>query len=222
MPGETLTTLLVVAGVAIVAARLYQLSKFASFRPYEVVIGVNFATLCEDLGLEWIEEKPRDSRTFTAITPFLFDRTDRSNERRYMIGLYFNVEVSCVKVPWQPGPGSSLGDGPRFSFRPRYVGYDGYQFEVQVDPEWWSHHKSAASSDIRNLPVESDGTIVLGFLPAGYIPKHVRREEERFVGQFSRKHRQWKATISKLGWSIEEYRIGRIQHRYLNVTCNLF
>ena len=210
-----LLSLLFVVCFAIVAVRLYQLSKLAAFRPYEVVLGVNFATLCEDLALEWIEEKPRDSRTFTAITPFLFDRSDRSNERRYMIGLYFNVEVSCVNVSWQPGFGSCLGDCPRFSFGP----YDNhYQLEVQVDPEWWSHHKSEASSDIRDLPIESDGTIVLGFLPYGYIPDHVRRD----YYPFERKQRQWKAKLSKLGWSINEHYPGSIQHRYLNITCNYF
>jgi hypothetical protein len=231
MPGGTLTTLVVVLCLTPVAMLPYQLYKFvykfAAFRPYEVVIGVNFATLCEDLALEWIEEKPRDSRTFTAITPFLFDRSDRrSNERRYMVGMFFNVEVSCARVPWHPGLGSILGGCPRVSLYPHN---DGLRIGVQVDPKWWSQHKSEASSEIRNLPVERDGTIVLGFLPSGYIPEHVRREipehvrreGKQFVDKFSRRHRRWKAKLSKLGWSIDESHIGRIQHRYLIVTCNV-
>ena len=59
MPGETLITLLVVVGFAIVALRLWELSKFASFEPYSVVEDRNLSlqTLCKDLALRWIESE---------------------------------------------------------------------------------------------------------------------------------------------------------------------
>jgi hypothetical protein len=233
---------------AIVAVWLYQLFKLAAFKPYCVQIFVNFDALRDDLGLPK-PDKPSDPDddpvyeifNFTAINAAVFacyksctaktamemnitaDRLARSDEE-YKSAIGFGGEMPNAFKP-VPGIGNTR---PNFFFRP---GRDGYQFGIQVVPEWWKEYGKRLSAQIRELPVcnewWSEGKvwgnseyIVLVALPYGYIPDHVRRWDKpvSLFYPFGIRQRQWKAKLGKHGWSMSEHDPGQIVHRYLSIS----
>ncbi len=211
------------------------LVKVADFKPYKLIIDVNFPVILADLGLlrsveDWktLRSRTGDQNTsrninqfvvFTAITPRLFARSD---DRRFSTGLWISEYIEEVEIPWQPGPGSSLGSNPRFFFCPA-IG--GYQFGVQVDSAWWETDGSrkTLAPALRDLKPDSAGNLVLGKLPYGYFPDHIQQGWEPvhfFSALFStweRRQRAWVKTLTALGWTVNDDCPDRIEHRYIGV-----
>jgi len=216
---------------------LYGLWRLAAFKPYGITIYVKFEALRDDLGLLKTDKQPDpyepmyDVYEFTAINAALFahykrytgtsvtefnltDRFARSYEEyRSVIG--FGGEIPCALKPVRFDNSENLDPHPTFFFRP---GRDGYEFCIQVVPKWWSEHCKQLSPQMRDLPYGYHGVIVLGLLPYGYIPDHLRRREpvSPFY-PFNRRQRQWKARLAKHGWTVSEG--DDLDHRYLHITC---
>lgn len=105
---------------------LYALKEIAAFKPYGLVIDVNYETLWADLKLTPTDEEPKfKSVTFSAISAAIFARSD---ERAYSVKLDLFFEIPCGARAW-----SGFGR-PTFFLRPAH---EGYQFGVIVDDEWW-------------------------------------------------------------------------------------
>ena len=203
----------------------------ADFKPYKLIIGVNFPAMLADFGLlrgvdQWVAlrsdlygaAETRDINQFVvfiAITPAIFARSD---ERKYSSNLWIHENIREIEIGWSPGPGSRLGKNPCFFFRPAKVGY---QFGIQVDPTWWANegiHKVQLLS-LRELKPESDGCLVLGVLPYGYFPDHIRQWDEpvRLFSTWDRKQRRWKNQLAALGWQVSDDWPQRIEHRYVGI-----
>jgi hypothetical protein len=223
----------------LVAVWLYELLRLAVFKPYRITIYVNFDAIRDDLGLLKTDRPPDpyepmyDVYEFTAINPALFahykrytggsatefklaDRYARSYEE-YRSVIAFWDGIPCAVKQVQYDMSTNLDPHPIFFFRP---GRDGYQFGIQVVPEWWSEHCKQLSAHVHNLPISYDRTIVLGLLPYGYIPDHVQRWHEtvNLLYPFDRKQRQWKARLAKHDWTITENEPSELDHRYLHIS----
>src|SRR5271163_1912993 len=100
------------------------------------------------------------------------------------------------------GPGE-IENNPVFFFRPIR---DGYQFGLRVQGEWWKLHRQQLIPSLRDRAVNTESSVVLGFLPYGYFPEHVRRWNEPvslWYG-FDRKQRRWRQRLLQQGWALDE------------------
>jgi len=189
--------------------------RLGAFQPYRLVVGVVFSAICEDFGLSLIEDAGFENYRFTAISASLFARSD---DREYSSDIYLSVDVPCAVIDWNPGFGSILGNRPRFFFHRARAGY---QFGIEVALEWWSQHRQQLSETVRNLPVNPDGTIVLGFLPDDYFPVHVWLSQNVFFSSWEswqKVHQRWQAKLAKYGWFASEDRPEYITHRYMGIS----
>jgi hypothetical protein len=196
----------------IIGLWLYALKQLAAFKPYRLVIGVNYDALWEDLKLTPVEGPKFENVTLTAISAAIFARSD---ERAYSVKLDFYKDIPCGAPTWTTGPGE-IKDGPTFFLRP---GRNGYQFGVHVQTEWWKQHSSQLASVLRSRPLAYDDTIVLGILPYGYMPEHTRRWNETvslWYG-FGRKQSRWKKRLQQEGWTLDDNYPTHITHRYLGI-----
>lgn len=192
---------------------LYGLKEIAAFKPYRLVIGVNYATLWEDLTLAPGEGPKFENLILTAISAAIFARSD---ERGYSVKLDFYKDIPCGASTWITGPGEISHD-PTFFLRPAR---DGYQFGVRVQEEWWKQHGSQVTPALRGKPLAYDGTLVFGLLPYGYMPEHIRRWNETvslWYG-FDRKQRRWNKRLQQEGWTLDDNYPAYITHRYLVVS----
>lgn len=204
--------------------------RIADFKPYKLVIHVWLAAILKDLGLlanvedwavllskpEFAEHRQRFTQfSFTAITPKLFARSD---EQEYSTSLSIRQTLRPIEIAWQPDSWSSVGNHPLFFFRPAR---DGYQFGVQVASEWWAREdvRKAAHPSLRSLKPDSDGSLILGVLPYGYFPDHIRRWSEpvSFFYPFKLKQRRWATKLNALGWTVETDCPESIEHRYMTI-----
>jgi hypothetical protein len=111
------TALLLGAALTIIAVGLYGLWQVAVHKPYRVIIGIKYDTLCEDLRLALLEEQRFENFIFTSISAALFARSD---EREYST----NLDV------YRPIPSTlSAAITPAFIFRPTR---EGFQFGISV------------------------------------------------------------------------------------------
>ncbi len=207
--GSSASMLLGVA-FTIIGLWLYGLKEIATFKPYRLVIGVNYETLWEDLNLMPTAEGPKfENVTLTAISAAIFARSD---ERAYSVKLDIYKDIPCGGPAWT-GFGSNT---PTFFLRPVH---DGYQFGVHVQEEWWKLHSSQVAQAIRDKPLAYDGTLALGLLPYGYMPEHVRRWNEvvsLWYG-FDRKQRRWNKRLQQGGWSLSDDHPTYLTHRYVGI-----
>lgn len=204
----------ILLGVAftIVGMWLYALKQLATFKPYRLVIGVNYEVLWEDLNLTPAEGPKFENVTLTAISAAIFARSD---ERAYSMKLDFYKDIPCGAPTWTTGPGE-IKDGPTFFLRPAR---DGYQFGVHVQREWWKLHNSQLASTLHGKPLAYDDTLALGLLPYGYMPEHTRRWNETvslWYG-FNRKQGRWKERLQQEGWTFDDDYPTHIKHRYLGI-----
>ncbi len=78
---------------------LHRLSRIkTAFRPYKLVIGVNFQSVRDDLRLLTTDEKPFENFSFTALNDELYSRSDGSG---YSSTIYFNTELPCPEIQWE-------------------------------------------------------------------------------------------------------------------------
>ena len=196
----------------IVGIWLYALKQLAAFKPYRLVIGVNYDAFWEDLNLTPAEGPKFENVTFTAISAAIFARSD---DRAYSVKLDLYRDIPCGAPTWTAGPGE-IGDGPTFFLRPVR---DGYEFGAHVQEKWWELHSSQLAPAMRSRPLRFDDTIVLGLLPHGYIAEPTRRWNETvsFWYGFDRKQRRWKERLQQEGWSFNEDYPTHITHRYLAI-----
>ncbi len=198
---------------AIIAVWLHNLRQtLAAFKPYRITIGIDYEALWEDLKLIPAAEPKFENFHFTAITPAVFARSDES-EYSQLLTLY--KQVPCGADTWLAGPGE-FRSGPSFFFRP---GRNGYQFGLHVQAEWWEHHRQQLTQALSNHALEYGNDLVLGVLPYGYIPEHVRRWNEpvSLWHPFDRKQRRWKKTLTQHGWSFNDDDPLYIRHRYSGI-----
>ena len=203
-------SLLIGGAFAIVAISLYLLAEKVEFKPYQLTIGINYERLWEDLKLVPVEGQKFENFTFTALTAGIFARSD---ECGYSSKLDLYKPIPCGAVTWKALPGDD-GNGPRFFFRPVL---EGYRFGVTVQQEWWNEHKLHLAPALRDLPLTYDNAIILGVLPYGYIPEHIRRWNEpvSFWYAFDRKQRRWKQRLQERGWTYDDDNPYYLHHRYL-------
>jgi hypothetical protein len=204
----------ILLGVAftIIGMWLYGLKQVAEFKPYRLVIGVDYGALWEDLKLTPAEGSKFENVTYTAISPAIFARSD---ERAYSKSLDFYKDIPCGAPTWTIGPGE-INDGPTFFLRPAR---DGYQFGVLVQKEWWKLHSAQLVPPLSSKPLTYDTTLILGLLPYGYMPEHIRRWNEAvslWYG-FDRKQRRWKKLLERQGWTFNDNYPTQINHRYLGI-----
>jgi hypothetical protein len=211
----------------IVALWVYQTYKVATFKPYSVQFFVNFEALREDLGMKKCTEPTDDEElahelyNFTAFSAALFvhyreyvaqtanelkltGRSTRTDDEYSSAILFGDTIPGILKFTTEWGnPRTNMFWFPRFIFS---HGWKGFELRLQVVPEWWSEYKKHLSPEMRDLPVNYDGFIVLAHLPYGYIPDHVRRwhEPTNLFYPFDRVHRQWKSKLAKDGWSFTD------------------
>ena len=223
----------------IVGVWIHGIYQIADFKPYSLQFFVNFDALREDFGMVKASETtngqdiPYELYNFTAISAALFvhcreyvTRTaeelklsgrDTRTEDEYRSAIRFGDTIPGVlkfSTDWGD-PRTRMFWFPRFIFS---HGWKGYDLKVQVVPEWWSEYKKHLSSELRDLPVDYHGFILLAHLPYGYIPEHVRRFQEpmRFFYAFDRIHRRWKTKLAKHGWTVTDAD-EQISSRYLIV-----
>jgi len=191
----------------VVFSQIESLRAVANFEPYVLAIGVKFPLIFTDLGLlsspeDWVpfpspgfsakDSRDFNSYRFTALTSRLFAR---SGAREYSTALWIHEEIEQIKVDWNAGFGSHLGSHPLFFFRygrPFGPFANGYEFGIEVDPEWWAREdvRNAAHPSLRSLKADPDGSLVLGMLPYGYFPDRSYLAVERASGQSSSVHGQ--------------------------------
>ena len=196
----------------IIGMWLYALKQVATFKPYRLIIGVNYEALWEDLKLTPAEGPKFENVTLTAISAPIFARSDK---RAYSVKLDLYKDIPCGAPTWAGGIGES-NDNPTFFLRPAR---DGYQFGVHVQEEWWKLRNSQLAAPLHGKPLARDGTLVLGLLPYGYMPEHTRRWSETvslWYG-FDRKQRLWKKRLQQEGWTFDDDNPTHIKHRYLGI-----
>lgn len=234
------TSILLGICFTVVAAWLCALWLLAAFKPYGVEIYVNFDALRRDLGLcepdssRNSDEPAYEINVFTAINAFVFahyrsytaktalelnitaNRLDRTDEG-YRSAIAFGDQIPCIFKSEQIDIPENRNPHPKFLFSP---GRGGYQFVLQVAPAWWAEHKKSLSAQIRDLPIGHNEEIVLATLPYGYVPNHVRRwnQSTSLFYPFDLKQRRWKSRLTKLGWSIHDDDLERLDHRYLSIS----
>jgi hypothetical protein len=142
----------------LIAMWLYILKEIAMFKPYRLIIGINYGGLWEDLKLAPADGPKFENFTFRAISAAVFVRSD---ERQYSTKLDLYEQIPCGAATWTPGIGD-IRNGPAFFFRP---GRDGYQFGLHVQEEWWKLHSQQLAAALRDLPLSYGNDIVLGLLP---------------------------------------------------------
>jgi hypothetical protein len=205
-------SILLGVGFTIIGLWLYALKQLAAFKPYRLIIGVNYDAFWEDLKLTPAEGPRFENVTLTAISAAIFARSD---ERAYSVKLDFYKDIPCGAPTWTRGPGEISHD-PTFFLRPSR---DGYQFGVRVQEEWWKLHNSQVAPTLSGKPLAYDGTLVLGLLPYGYMPEHIRRWNETvslWYG-FDRKQRRWNKRLQQEGWTLDDNYPTRITHRYVGI-----
>lgn len=205
-------SILLGVGFTIIGLWLYALKQLAAFKPYRLIIGVNYNAFWEDLKLTPAEGPRFENVTLTAISAAIFARSD---ERAYSVKLDFYKDIPCGAPTWTRGPGEISHD-PTFFLRPSR---DGYQFGVRVQEEWWKLHNSQVAPTLSGKPLAYDGTLVLGLLPYGYMPEHIRRWNETvsFWYGFDRKQRRWNKRLQQEGWTLDDNYPTHITHRYVSI-----
>jgi len=223
----------------IAATWLFGLWKIAVFEPYKITIYINFDTLRDDIGMSKSDKTPEmyeplhDIFEFTAINAAVFsyrqrytgasaaefnlaDRIARSDEE-FRSRIAFAAKIPGAFAREQFENLKRRDPHPRFFFREVL---DGYQFGIQVLPNWWSEHSKQLSKPIRDLPVTFGGEVMLASIPSGYLPDHVRRWEKpvSFFYPFDWKQRRWKSRFEKLGWILNDDDPQHLNHRYLSIT----
>jgi len=227
----------------IVALWVYQSFKLSTFEPYSVEIFVNFDAIRDDLGMSVSEdpaatdEPVHELYRFTAInaavfvenrrykykTAFDLDNAGKAarSDDRYRSVISFSGEIPGVltSVCEWGNPKTNIFLLPKFDFRP---GWDGYQLQIKVVPEWWSEYRKQSSSQVRDLTVSYDGWITLAVLPYGYIPDHIRRLEKplSLFYPFEMMHRRWKSKLASQGWTVSETYPSQIDRKYLNISSD--
>lgn len=191
---------------------LYLLKQFAAFTPYRVIFGLNYEALWEDLRLVPAEGSNYENIVLTAISVSTFARSD---ERTYSSVMDVYVEIPCGSPTWSSHPGEASLT-PLFFFRPVR---DGYQFGIRVPGDWWNLHRSEMIAPLSGKTLEPDGALVLGLLPYGYLPEHLRRWNDPISlwYSFDRKQRRWEKRLTKEGWVVEANRPTHITHQYLSI-----
>jgi len=179
----------------IIGMWLYALKQVATFKPYRLIIDLNYDALWEDLKLTSADGPKIAVVTFTAISAGIFARSD---ERGYSVNLDIYREIPCGARTWVTGP-----NGPTFFLRPVS---EGYQFGVHVQEEWWKLYNPQLAPSLRGKPLAYDNMLVLGLLPYGYMPEHTRRwiEGVSFWYGFDRKQRRWKRRLQQEGWTFDD------------------
>lgn len=202
--------LLIGGAFTLVAVWLYGLRQLADFKSYRLIIGINYEGLWEDFKLAPADTATFENYSFTAISAVLFARSD---ERQYSTALDLYKAIPCAKPTWAGGPGEVM-NGPTFFFRPWR---NGYQLGVRVQEEWWQWQGPQLKPALRDLPLAHDSTLILGTLPAGYMPEHIWRWHEPIAlwYGFDRRQRRWKAKLAALGWTLDDDYPDHITHRYL-------
>ena len=176
----------------IVALWVYQTYKVATFVPFGVQFFVNFEALREDLGMEKCtettdgEELVHELYNFTAISAALFvhyreyvartanglkltGRNTRTDDEYRSAILFGDTIPGILKFSTEWGnPRTNMFWFPRFIFS---HGWTGFEFKIQIVPEWWSEYKKLCAPEMRDLPVNNDGFIVLAHFPYGYITR---------------------------------------------------
>jgi hypothetical protein len=194
----------------VIAYWIYLLFDAVEFSPYQLIIGINYAALCEDFHLVPKEGSQFENVTFTAISYVLFTRSD---EGGYSRTLDIYKQLPCGAPAWMDG-NLELEDRPIFFFR-SVVG--GYEFGIHVQQEWWASEASRWA--LKKLRLGNDNSVVLGFLPAGYIPDHISRRYRpaRPTYNFEGRQSRWQKRLTSEGWSVDEDRPYNIRHRYLEI-----
>ena len=197
---------------AVIAIWVYLLKRIATFKPFRLIIEINYDALWADLKLASTDGPKFETFTFTAISAAIYARSD---ERAYSTALDIFKQVPCGKGTWTPGIGE-IRNGPTFFFRPVR---GGYQFGVHVQSEWWKLHSRQLAPSLRDLPLTYGNDVVLGLLPYGYIPDHVRRWNQpiSYLYRFDSKQRQWKKKLQEHGWMSSDDCPTHIAHRYLGI-----
>lgn len=197
---------------ALIAVWLYLLKQITVFKPYRLIIGINYAGLWEDLKLAPAAGPTYENFTFTAISAAIFARSD---DRDYSTQLDLNKQIPLGAGTWTPGL-SEISKGPTFFLRPMRAGF---QFGIHVQEQWWKLHSDQPAPALRNLPLSYGNDIILGLLPVGYMPDHVRRWNEpiSFWYSFDRKQLRWKKRLQDHGWTFDDNYPTRINHRYLRI-----
>ncbi|NYF91513.1 hypothetical protein RBB79_17870 [Tunturiibacter empetritectus] len=196
----------------IIGLWLYALKELAAFKPYRLIFGVNYDALWEDLKLTPAEGPKFENVSLTAINAAIFARSD---QRAYSVKLDLYKDIPCGAPTWRTGPGE-INDGPTFFLRPAR---DGYQFGAHVQREWWKAHSLQLDQALRDRQLAYDNTIVLRFLPYGFMHEHTRRWNETaslWYG-FDRKQRRWKTRLQQEGWTFDDNYPTHINHRYLSI-----
>jgi hypothetical protein len=205
-------SILLGVGFTIIGLWLYALKQLAAFKPYRLIIGINYDAFWEDLKLTPAEGPKFENVSLTAISATIFARSD---ERAYSVKLELYKDIPCGAPTWTRGIGEISHD-PTFFLRPSR---DGYQFGVRVQEEWWKLHNSQVAPTLSGKPLAYDGTLVLGLLPYGYMPEHIRRWNETvslWYG-FDRKQRRWNKRLQQEGWTLDDNYPTRITHRYVGL-----
>src|ERR1039458_6595607 len=90
-------SILLGVGFTIIGLWLYALKQLAAFKPYRLIIGVNYNAFWEDLKLTPAEGPRFENVTLTAISAAIFARSD---ERAYSAKLDFYKDIPCGAPTW--------------------------------------------------------------------------------------------------------------------------
>jgi hypothetical protein len=86
-------SLLLGIAFSIIALCLFVLLQFAAFRPYRLIVGINYEALWEDLKLAPTNGPKFQNFAFTAISRQIYARSD---DRNYSTQINLSVEVPVV------------------------------------------------------------------------------------------------------------------------------
>lgn len=191
--------------------KVYFLRQSAKFRPYKVEIALQHDRLMADLNISTNTASSNNVFQFFAVSPRCFATSD---SRR------FSEVISINHLPLAPREGvgpDRVSLVPSFFFRPSS---EGYEFGIKFDCEYWEFIKANLSPFLKSLPQRAEGTVILGILPKGYIPDHIRSrlDETASISNVDRRQKRWVKRLREASWELNWETPGQIDHRYLRVT----
>jgi hypothetical protein len=204
---------LLIGGFSWIAYSIHSLKQVKRFKPYKVVVGLDYAALWEDFALTPDQGRRFENFAFTAISPDVFAG---SGDQEFTAGLSLKKKIPCGAPAWTGGFGE-IGDTPTFFLRPVPAGLE---FGLYVQEAWWQSQCSHLPPQQRDLARDAEGRVKLGFLPAGYIPEHIQCWKERSSpgSNFDRKQQEWLKILEQHGWRTTEEYPTRIRHRYMSLA----
>jgi hypothetical protein len=215
------------------------LSRAADFKPLQLAVTVIPWTIMSDLGLlgsetweaysdrytqqgiDWHEVPLRAQPfTFTTIGPRLVHCSDPKGTQTFNASMRIYFDLKGVGIPWNPGPFSLIGNTAKFFLRQAYRHkMVGYEFGVRIVEEWWKTARMNAHPSLRDLSVQEDGGLILGFLPEAYMSQHVQKWHEpiRLFENWKQSQQKWNKKLTTLGWKVNDDEPESIEHKYLVV-----